>query len=361
MAWLAAGLNLVIESWTPGESVIFVKNQNWVGEAPVIDRVIISFITEIAQLKNALETGEIDLAFNFPDNLAPDYKAIEGIEVWNTLSVYDDALWFNIDPEGTQNPALKDINVRKALIHAIDRETITASIVGEGVPVPRTFDSFRWQPDELEYLGYDVDLANQLLDEAGWVDSNGNGSRDKDGVELILRFYTTPRQSRIDYQLAIQADLQKAGVGTQLFQVPGPAILFASFTNRGILATGDYDLAIYAFNNDPISPNINPSGLGTSGIASAENPDGNNFSFFSNSRVDELIELIRSNTDPVSREEQKYESVTLINDAVFWEGLLPRVTWYALRGDRFDASTFQGNGTLGGNWFQKVEFWKPIA
>lgn len=351
----------VLESWTPGESITFHKNNFWDGQAPAIDKIIIRFITETAQLKNALETGEIDLAFNFPDNLAPDYKAIANVEVWNTLSVYDDALWFNINPDGTQNPALKDINVRKAIVYAIDRKTITASIVGDGVPLPVTFDSFRWQPDGLEFLDYNVDQANKLLDEAGWVDSNGNGTRDKDGVELILRFYTTPRQSRIDYQLAIQSDLKKVGVGTQLFQVPGPAILFASFTNRGILATGDYDIAIYAFNNDPISPNINPSGLGTSGIPTAKNPDGNNFSFFSNARVDELIEKIRSNTDEKSRLEQKHEAVKLINDAVFWEGLLPRVTWYALRGDRFDASTFQNNGTLGGNWFQNVELWKPKA
>lgn len=351
----------VLESWTPGEGVTFVKNQYWDGQQPAIDRVIIRFITDTAQLQNALETGEIDLAFNFPDDIAASYAAIPGVETWSTRSVYDDALWFNIRPEGSQHPAIKDVNVRAAIVHAINRTANSAAIAGEGTEVPRAYDSFRWQPEGLEFLDYNVDLANQLLDEAGWIDSNGDGTRDKDGLELILKLFTTPRQSRIDYQLAIQADLQAVGIGTQLFQVPGPSVLFASLTNRGILASGDYDLAIYANSNDPISPNINPSNLGTNGIPTPEHADGSNYSGFSDARVDELVELIRSNTDPAERLAQKQESVQILNNAVFWAGLLPRVTHYAVNGERFDATTFQENGTLATNWFQKVEFWQPSA
>lgn len=350
-----------LDSWIPGESITFVRNEYWDGQSPAIDRVILRFITETAQLQNALETGEIDLAFNYPDDLEAGYAALPGVETWNTLSVYDDALWFNVRAEGTQHPALKDVNVRRAIVHAIDRVTITEALVGAGIPVPRSYDSFRWQPEDLEYLDYNVDEANRLLDEAGWVDSNGNGTRDRDGLELILRFFTTPRQSRIDYQLAIQANLQAVGIGTQLFQVPGPSVLFASLTNRGILASGDYDLAIYASANDPISPNINPSNVGTSGIPTPENPGGSNYSGVSIARVDELIPLISTNTDPASRLEQKQESVTLLNDEVYWAGLLPRVTRYAVNGERFDASTLQENGTLAANWFQRIEYWQPVS
>jgi peptide/nickel transport system substrate-binding protein len=51
----------------------------------------------------------------------------------------------------------------------------------------------------MPFLEYDPALATQLLDEAGWVDTNENGTRDKDGVELILRWFTTDRQIRMDY------------------------------------------------------------------------------------------------------------------------------------------------------------------
>lgn len=349
----------VFESWNLGESITFVKNEYWDGHAPAIDRVIIRFVTETAQLQNALENGEIDFAFNFPQQLVESYGAIPGVELWNTGSVYDDALWFNVKEDGTQHPALHDINVRKAIVHAINRVENTAAIIGDGTEVPRARDAITWQPDDLTFFEYDVDLANQLLDEAGWVDSNGNGTRDKDGVELILRIFTTPLQTRVDYQLAIQSDLQQVGIATQLYQVPGPSVLFANYSNRGIQATGDYDLSIYAFSNDPISPNISPDAHGREGIPSAESPGGQNFSFFTDDRLEELIALISSNTDPVSRQEQKHESVHIINEAVFWAGLLPRPTWFALNNDLFDASTFQENGTLSGNWFNTAEYWEP--
>lgn len=346
------------ENWTPGESITFVKNPYWDGQEPAIDRVILRFITDTAQLKNALELGEIDLAFNFSDQLAPSYAEIENVAIWSTKSVNEDALWFNIREDGNQNPALLDINVRKAIVHAIDRVSHTKAIGGESAEVPLARDPKVWQPEGLEYLEYNPELAAQLLDEAGWIDTNGNNIRDKDGVELILRIFTTPAQSRVDYQLAIQSDLTKAGIGTQLFQVPGPAVLFASYTNRGIQAAGDFDLSIYSFSNDPISPNIN-RGIVTAGIPSAENPGGTNFSGFSNPRVDELFNLIGSNTDPVTRLEQKHESVRLITEGVYWIGLLPRQNWYALRTDLFDAETFRNNGSLSGNYFNRVEYWQP--
>lgn len=348
----------VFQEWDLGNSITFVKNPLWNGVEPEIDRIILRFITETAQLRNALETGEIDFAFNFPQQLVDSYREIAGVELWNTGSVYDDALWFNVREEGTQHPALKDINVRKAIVHAINRVENTQAIIGEGTQVPYARDAVKWHPEDLPFLEYDVDLANQLLDEAGWVDSNGNGIRDKDGEELILRFYTTPAQTRVDYQLAIQADLQVVGIGTQLYQVPGPAVLFANYTNRGIQATGDYDLSIYAFSNDPITPNISVDSIGTLGIPSAERPGGQNFAGVSNARIDELIPLIASNTDPVSRLEQKHESVQILTETVYWAGLLPRPTWFALRGDLFEAETFQGNGTLSGNWFNQVEHWR---
>jgi peptide/nickel transport system substrate-binding protein len=352
----------MLESWTKGDNITLVANPNWGGQQPAFDTVVLKFIVETAQMQNALETGEIDVAFNFPDDVAPGYQAIDGVEVFNTVGVYADAMWFNIDENGNNHPALRDVNVRKAIIHAIDRASITTAIAGEGISVPGAFDSPVWWPEGLEILGYDVALANQLLDEAGWVDSNGSGTRDKDGLELILKFFTTPRQSRIDYQLSIQAALQEVGIGTQVFQVPGPSVLFASLTNRGIMAASDYDLAIYASSNDPISPNVDPSSLGCSGVPSPENPGGGNFSHFCNPAFDELTTQIAAETDPAVRLDLKHQSVRLMNDAYFWAGLYPRVTWYAVRLDRVNTEGVQGGlGTLASNWFQHIEFWQPAG
>lgn len=347
-----------LESWIKGDSITLVRNANWDGQAPAFDRVILRMITDTAQMVNAFETGEIDMAFNFADNLVPEYAGVEGGTVVSTPGVYQDAIWFNIRADGTQNPAIKDVNVRKAIAMAVNRRANNDALVYEGAPVPDAFDAPKWRPEGLEVLGYDPAAANAMLDAAGWVDSNGDGLRDKDGVELILRFFTTTRQVRMDYQLAIQSDLKAVGIGVQLFAVPGPAVLFASFTNRGIMATGDYDMAIYASSNDPITPNVDPDSFTCSGVPSADNPSGGNFSAFCDPAFDEIVATIKVNTDPVSRLEQKHEAVKMFNDATFWVGLYPRDTHYAIATSVVDPESVAGKvGVLASNWFNEVEFW----
>jgi ABC-type transport system substrate-binding protein len=193
-------------------------------------------------------------------------------------------------------------------------------------------------------------------------DSNPDTPRVKDGEPLILKFFTTTREDRIQYQTAIAADLAKVGIGTQLFQVPGPAVLFASVTNRGIMATGDFDMSIYASSNDPTSPNYDQDGWTCSGIPSAENPSGGNFPRFCNADFDKLNDQIRSNLDPASRLDQKHQAIQILNDAVAWNGLYQRVWWVAVAGDRFSADSFKGTfGDLASNWIEKPELWTPAS
>lgn len=351
-----------LESWTHGDNLTFVANENWDGSAPIIPKVILKVITDSNQMQNAFTNGEIDVAFNWANNLAEGYKAAPNAVVWNLPEVYADALWFNVDAAGHQNPAMQDINVRKAIVMAINRVDSTHLIQGPDLSVPAAFDAVNWWPEGLTTIAYDPDAAMKALDDAGWTDSDGDGIRDKDGVKLSLKFLTTPRQDRIDYQTAIAADLKKVGIDTQQSQVDGPTVLFASWTNNGAMALGDYDMVIYASSNDPISPNADPQSLTCAGVPSTDNPDGANYSHWCSPEFDALVDQVKTNTDPVSRLEQKHQAVQIMTDAVFWNGLYQRVWWVAVAGDRFDAESFKGTfGTLNSNWLQKPENWKPVS
>ena len=60
-------------------------------------------------------------------------------------------------------------------------------------------------------------MANSLLDDAGWVDTNGDGTRDKDGVELILTYSTTAgREVREQTQVVAQQYLADVGIGIEI-------------------------------------------------------------------------------------------------------------------------------------------------
>jgi len=343
--------------WSVGNSVTFNKNPLWDGQEAAFDKVVLNFLTEPAQMQNAMEVGEIDVAFNFSDDLVAGYKGIAGVQVFGTPGVYGDALWINMGNGG--HPALTDLRVREAIAHAIDRKTLAEELVGPGTQVPAAWHPAQFWPDDIAPLDYDVDMANQLLDEAGWIDSNGDSIRDKDGEELILRFFTTTRQIRMDYQVVIQEYLDAVGISTQLLPIPS-GILFGSFNERGVLNTGDFDLAIFALSADPLSPFADaPSWFGCGGIPSIDNPDGNNGWGFCSEEFDTKDALVGVTVDPVQRLAYAHDAIRAFVNAQFWEGLYLRPQWYAFNTDRLDFETVQDVGTLSANYFQKVEYWQP--
>lgn len=346
--------------WVIGDHITLERNEYWDGQEPAIDRVILKFIPETAQMVNALATGEIDLAFQWPDDQVENYQALENVEVWNTAGVYGDAVWINMREEGgSGHPALRDVRVREAIAYAMDREAMAEGLIGPGIRPYKSWYAEAFWPPDLPYREYNPELANQLLDEAGWIDTNDNGIRDKDGQELILRFFTTTRTIRMDYQTLIQEYLAEVGISVQLLPVPA-SVLFASFNERGILSTGDFDLALFALSTGPLSPNGTLDWFGCRGIPTPEHPDGNNGWGFCDPEHDRLEELVESTVDPVQRMEYHYQLEHRFFDAAFWHGLYLRPVWYALRSDRWDVSTFQDLGTLSDNYFIKCEYWQPL-
>lgn len=352
----------ILSEWNVGEGFIFELNPNWGANewetVPEIERVITRTITETAQMRNALEVGDIDLAFNFSQNEISSYRELEDVEVWSTAGEFQDALWINMNPDGDQHPALKDVNVRRAIAHALNREQMLIDLFGEGLFVPPNYYHPNWVPEDLAPIPYDVDEANRLLDEAGWIDTDGDGIRDDgDGFQLVFRYYTTTRQDRQDYQLLIQSYLNEVGIGTQLLPVPS-TILFASFNERGIISTGDFDLTQFALSYEGRNPNVSTFWFACDAILT---PDGGNGYGFCSPRWDELHEdLIPFETDPELRAEYVEEAVRLMDEAVFWVGLFPRTTQYAVRADRFDAESMVGMG-VNLNYFNQVENWVPTS
>jgi peptide/nickel transport system substrate-binding protein len=123
----------ILTEWRIGEGMTFDLNPNWQGAAPGFSRVITRLIPDSTQMRNAVEAGEIDVAWNWSDNLQPEYAAIEGVETFNTPAVFSDALWIRTGPNGN-NPerggdALQDPVVRQAIVHALDRLTFAEQLV----------------------------------------------------------------------------------------------------------------------------------------------------------------------------------------------------------------------------------------
>jgi peptide/nickel transport system substrate-binding protein len=349
----------VLSEWLVGESMTFTANPNWDGVAPGFETVILRFITDTAQMQNAFEAGEIDVAFNWSDDLVESYSSVEGAEVFKTDGVFGDALWMNVGNGGF--PALEDVNVRMALIYAIDRATLAQTLVGEGVAVPASWYPASFVPEDVTPITYDVAKANELLDASGWVDSDGDGVRDKDGVPFVIRFFTTDRQIRIDYQVAIQEYWAAVGVNAQLLPVPA-TILFADFLERGILDTGEFDVALFALSANPLSPSATaPDWFGCDGVPTPENPNGNNGWGFCDAEFDRLDLESAQTVDSAARLELAQEAIRHFYGGQFWHGLYLRPTWYAFNSAAVNVETARDLGTLSSNYFNKVELWQPAG
>lgn len=345
-----------VENWSVGDNLTLVRNELWDGEQPAIDRVILKFIPDSTQMENALEAGEVDLTFLWAESQIDSYSSMPGVSTWNEPGVLSDAVWINMTDKA--HPALAEKNVREAIAYAMDRRAMADGLAG-GADVPASWWFPQFQPDDLKIYDYNPEMANQLLDEAGWVDSNGDGTRDKDGLELILRFYTTTRQQRIDYQVLIQEYLTAVGIQTQLYPVP-PGPLFAPFGQRGIILSYDYDIAQFGFTASPLSPNSQDQ-YSCRNVASQANPSGGNNTGFCNEEFDRLENLVNSTVDAAQRLEYHHEVERIFNDALFYIGLFVRRTNYALNTERWDLESFQGGGTLSGNYFRHAELWKPVG
>ncbi|MEL6453808.1 MAG: peptide ABC transporter substrate-binding protein [Cyanobacteria bacterium J06623_5] len=111
------------------------------------------------------------------------------------------------------HPFLSDIRVRKAIDHAIDRDAIANRVYGNaGQRTNQLLPSPTEYANPLLYYRHDPERAKALLDEAGWKDSNGDGIRDKDGVDMRVVFQTPINPVRQRTQAMVKADLKEVGI-----------------------------------------------------------------------------------------------------------------------------------------------------
>ena len=151
--------------------------------------------------------------------------------------------------DGQHVPAFSDQRVRQAMYQAIDRQSITDNIflgygeaaIGTQPPLSPSYDPSKMQPS----YDFDQNAAKQLLADAGWTDTNGNGIVDKDGKDLKLSIVYVGGDATVDSMLSYLQEAWKAvGVDVQLENISGDVL-------QQRLFDGDFDLSLLAINLTP--------------------------------------------------------------------------------------------------------------
>ncbi len=337
----------VFDEWESGSFARFVRNENYYNDPPLIDEIFIRFVPDDASQTAALQTGDGDLGTFIPYSDVPTLKDA-GVNVISVPSGYNEGWFFYFGDNG--HPALQDLNVRKAIALAFDREALSQNLLlGLTKPAATLWDNTPYVDPSIQPYPFDPEEAKRLLDEAGWVDSNNDGTRDKDGVELILSHGTTIREIRQDTQAVAQQQLADVGIGLDI-QSYDADIFFGGMSDGGPAASGELD--IFEWSDGPsVYPDPDHYYWYCSEIPTDDYPDGGNWQRLCDEKLDGLFALQATQTDFAERQQTFYEITRYMFDNVIWLGLWQDPDIWAL------SSRLQNVNMSGASPFYSIAEW----
>jgi len=325
--------------WESGSFARFVRNDNYFDAPAKIDELFIRFVPDDTAQTNALVAGDADLGLFVPYSETPALKDA-GVTIMGVSGGYSESWFFQVSEEHS-HPAMLDVNVRKAIAMSVDFVSFNEDVNLGLVSVPGSFWyalPFYNNPPTQPYP-YDPEAAKALLDAAGWVDSNGDGTRDKDGVEFVIQHGTTTREVRQELQAVAQQQLAEVGIKLEISNYDAD-IFWNGYSDGGATYTGELD--IQEWSDVPYSfPDPDVYYWLCSEIPSDDNPSGSNGFYICDEELDALIQLQSTQLDPAQRQETISKINQIFHDKVYWVGAWEDPDLYAV-GPRLTGVKFSG-------------------
>ena len=306
------------------EFVHLGANKEHFQNPPKVDEVIFQTYESPDVLVQSLTSGQVDMITEMPATAVETLRADPNVELITGAPFAPsvaDVIFNQADPENcptdaggicTGHPALRDRNVRLALAHATDKQKlIDIVLLGFGTPgltlIPDGLGL--WYNDTLVDYAYSVETANQILDDAGYVDTDGDGVREMPDGSQPLNFRMHWPSDSIDAprQAELLSEMWgEVGVTLEL-QAIDPDALTAE-----CCPAFDFDIILWGWGSDP-DPNLLLSVYSTEEI-----PNGYNETGYSNPAYDELHAQQGTELDPARRQEIVWEMQEIVfNDVVY--------------------------------------------
>lgn len=311
----------MITDWVSGDHITMKANPNYWRGKPKLDEVDIKIVPSSEAGMAAVQTGDVDWVVDLAESNIPDVTAMAPKVNLNVIKTSNfEHLLFNLDPK--LGPAFfQDVQVRKAIIMGIDRDTIVQKLLyGKTTAPADLWPNSPWENTSLKPYPYDTKQAMATLEADGWKKgSDGIYAKTINGQNTRLSFSymtTSGNQLRADQQVLITQQLKKIGVEMTIQDVPA-STFFGTFADNGPLATGNYQMAGYTtgFYPDP-DPGDN---FLCSGIPTKDNPSGGNFYHLCDAKLDALSKQQAVTADPVARkaildqmQQMQYDNVDFI-------------------------------------------------
>ena len=215
-----------VDEWEQGSQITLKRNENFKTNNPALknsgianfDTVIVRFIPDEFTRVSELESGDVDVIYNVPTTSLADLEGNPDVNVYKYIQ--PGVSYLNLQ---TEKGVLADAKVREALSLAVDRDELVDNLDGVVTPTygfisaAQTGYSDAEESKLAEELKYDPDRAAELLKEAGWEDSDGDGILDKDGEALSFEMLIpSDRASLKASGSVLQAQFAAVGVDAQV-------------------------------------------------------------------------------------------------------------------------------------------------
>ena len=325
----------VVTEFERGRIITMEKNPEWQGEEPGFDEVQYIKYGNQDAVERALTLGEIDMVVEVEASTFERLAEEPDIETRSSPSPSYTQLAFNLCPENLCpdaefNPAVQELEVRQAIAYGIDRNRINeiagkgAGFVANGI-LPSYYKQFYTEPSQT--YPYDPDLANQILDDAGWED-NGDEPRTRDGEELSFDLYVRS-ESNYNVQAAKLVAEMGQDIGVE-FNVQVESV--DKLTERTVRQVDgkpapEFDTFIWGWGGDPYDPSFLLSLHTTQEIGSLSD------SFYSNPEYDRLYEEQAQTFDVEERREIIAEMIEMTQEDVTYVVLTDDPNLQAYRTD----------------------------
>lgn len=301
------------EEWTTGQFIELSKNEDYFKGSPNLDKILVRFGDANTMLASFI-SKDVDIS-TVPVAETPSVASLDYADIvtQNQLSVYYVGFNSKADHFG-------DVKVRQALAHAVDKENIAKSILGEyGNVSDDIFPSSHWSHNpDLPVYDYDPAKAESLLEEAGY-EKNSKGIYEKDGKPLTFTFEVpTGTKEREQSAVLLKQMWEKVGVVAEIRSLDFPTLvtkLLPQDENGGQreVTAEDYSAYILGFGIEA-DPDEYRSYFGSS----YQPPNGYNFVGYSDPEVDELLEKQSQELDFDKRQQYIWEASKILAEDEIW-------------------------------------------
>ena len=320
--------------WKQGESLTIKRNDSWWGPEPAATQVIFVLYGNEDVMAQALKAGEVDVLTEVPPTIWDGLSGVDNVAAVSIPSFSFHHIGFNMstDPKSQGNPLILDQTVRQALAYALDRnQLVQLALAGHGQPgsvlLPPAFGKWQLKIPADQQMNANPDQANQMLDAAGYTDTNGDGVREApDGSPLEFRLIAI-ESTTVDVRAAELFRNAAAKVGIKL----DLQTMDENTLGKTVYNTTDWDIFVWGWDSGVADPDY------MLGIVLCSQIGGNNDIYYCNKHYDQLYDQQATTVDEAAR-----MNIVHLMQQDFYDSAGYIVMWYQDKLQAYRTDTWTG-------------------